>query len=216
MGDYIEEAFATGYTQPSTSPAAAGFFFVTKKDGGLHPCIDYRGLNAITICYPYSLPLVRAALEKLQGDKIFNLPNSNGFTTVMVKSDCVSKACKLFPLKGLPAAMETANALFQHVFRNFGLPEDIVSDREPQLTSRVWRAFCNQLGINISLSAGYHPQSNGQAECLNQEIHIAAEKNIVGRNVHMSLQSTSGHGIVKKSGSERMDPGKLAPTSRLP
>ncbi|KAK3563921.1 hypothetical protein QTP86_004863 [Hemibagrus guttatus] len=63
-----------------------------------------------------------------------------------------------------------AKALFQHVFHNFGLPEDIVSDRGPQFTSRVWKSFCDQLGINISLSTGYHPQSNGQAERLNLEI----------------------------------------------
>ncbi|KAK3555402.1 hypothetical protein QTP86_015690, partial [Hemibagrus guttatus] len=33
----------------------------------------------------------------------------------------------------------TAEALFLHVFRNFGLPEDIVSDRGPQFTSRAER-----------------------------------------------------------------------------
>ncbi|KAK3544639.1 hypothetical protein QTP86_019132 [Hemibagrus guttatus] len=37
-------------------------------------------------------------------------------------------------------------------------------------TSRVWRAFCSHLGVNVSLSSGYHLQSNGQTECLNQEI----------------------------------------------
>ncbi|KAK3548093.1 hypothetical protein QTP70_004525 [Hemibagrus guttatus] len=39
-----------------------------------------------------------------------------------------------------------------------------------QFTSQVWTAFCNQLGINVSLTSGYHPQSNGQAERLNQEV----------------------------------------------
>ncbi|KAK3511334.1 hypothetical protein QTP70_001452 [Hemibagrus guttatus] len=76
----------------------------------------------------------------------------------------------MIPLKGLPSAMQTAEALFLHVFRNFGLPEDIVSDRESQFTSRVWGLLCAQLGIGVSLSSGYHPQSNGQAERLNQEI----------------------------------------------
>ncbi|KAK3560415.1 hypothetical protein QTP86_008458 [Hemibagrus guttatus] len=60
-----------GHTQPSTSPVVAGFFFVGKKDGGLRPCIDYRGLNAITVWYPYPLPLVPAALEQLQRAKFF-------------------------------------------------------------------------------------------------------------------------------------------------
>ncbi|KAK3548133.1 hypothetical protein QTP70_004862 [Hemibagrus guttatus] len=71
MDDYIEEALAIGHIRPSTSPAAAGFFFVGKKDGGLCPCIDYWGLNAITVRHPYTLPLVPAALEQLRGDKFF-------------------------------------------------------------------------------------------------------------------------------------------------
>ncbi|KAK3558586.1 hypothetical protein QTP86_021683, partial [Hemibagrus guttatus] len=86
----------------------------------------------------------------------------------MVVVDRFSKGCKLIPLKGSPTAMQTAEAMFQHVFRNFGLPKDIVSDRGPQFTSRVWGSLCEQLGV--SLSSGYHPQSNGQAERLNQEI----------------------------------------------
>ncbi|KAK3515600.1 hypothetical protein QTP70_024614 [Hemibagrus guttatus] len=71
MEDYIEGALAAGHIRPSTSPAAAGFFFVEKKDGGLRPCIDYRGLNAITVRYPYPLPLVPAALEQLRGARVF-------------------------------------------------------------------------------------------------------------------------------------------------
>lgn len=73
MDDYIEEALAlaAGYICPSTSLVAAGFFFVEKKDGGLRPCIPYCGLNAITVRYPYSLPLVPTALEQLREDKIF-------------------------------------------------------------------------------------------------------------------------------------------------
>ncbi|KAK3530859.1 hypothetical protein QTP70_003632 [Hemibagrus guttatus] len=60
--------------------------------------------------------------------------------------------------------------MFQHVFQNFSLPEDTVWDRGSQFTSRVWRFLCERLGINVSLSSGYHPQSNGQVGRLNQEI----------------------------------------------
>ncbi len=63
MKSYIEEELAKGSISPSTSPTSAGFFFVKKKDGGLHPCINYQSLNDITSKFRYPLPLVPAALE---------------------------------------------------------------------------------------------------------------------------------------------------------
>ncbi len=60
--------------------------------------------------------------------------------------------------------------MFNHVFRYFGIPEDIVSDRGPQFISRVWKNFLKLLGVTVSLSSGYHPQTNGQMERKIQEI----------------------------------------------
>lgn len=40
-------------------------------DKTLHPCIDYRGLNDITIKNRYPLPLISSAFELLQDAKIF-------------------------------------------------------------------------------------------------------------------------------------------------
>ncbi|KAK1803863.1 hypothetical protein P4O66_003811 [Electrophorus voltai] len=51
MEQYIKEVLQQGYVQPSTSPASAGFFFVKKRDGGLRPCVDYRGLNKLLVQY---------------------------------------------------------------------------------------------------------------------------------------------------------------------
>ncbi|KAK3550602.1 hypothetical protein QTP70_000679 [Hemibagrus guttatus] len=81
-------------------------------------------------------------------DFVTDLPPSNGFTTILVAIDRFSKACRLIPLKGLSTAMETAQSLFHHVFRVYGIPEDIVSDRGTQFTSQVWKVFCKQLDIN--------------------------------------------------------------------
>ncbi|KAK3532994.1 hypothetical protein QTP70_006191 [Hemibagrus guttatus] len=71
MEEYIEDSLAVGFIWPSTSPAAAGFFFDGKKCGGLAPCIDYWGLNALMVRYPYPLPLVPAALEQLREARVF-------------------------------------------------------------------------------------------------------------------------------------------------
>lgn len=67
---YIEEELSKGFIRPSTSPASAGFFFVSKKDGGLCPCIDCCGLSKITVKYWYPLSLVLAVLEHLWTSKL--------------------------------------------------------------------------------------------------------------------------------------------------
>ncbi len=116
------------------------------------------------------LPVPRRPWSHIGVDFITDLPNSDNNTCILVVVDRFSKACKLIPLKGLPTSLETAEALFHQVFRNFGLPEDIVSDRGPQFISRVWKSFFKLLGVTISLSSGYHPHSNGQTERKIQEI----------------------------------------------
>ncbi|KAK2885165.1 hypothetical protein Q8A73_021639 [Channa argus] len=71
MEKYIRESLQAGLIRPSSSPVAAGFFFVSKKDKTLRPCIDYRGLNNITVKNRYPLPLLNSAFESLQGATIF-------------------------------------------------------------------------------------------------------------------------------------------------
>ena len=46
----------------------------------------------------------------------------------------------------------------------------VISDRGPQFISHFWSEFCSLLGATVSLSSGFHPQSNGQAERMNQEM----------------------------------------------
>ncbi len=83
---YLTESLASEIIVPSSSPARAGFFFVKKKDGSLHPCIDYRGLNDITVKNRYPLPLMSSAFEILQGAKIFTkLDLCNAYHLVRIK-----------------------------------------------------------------------------------------------------------------------------------
>lgn len=71
MEKYISDSLAAGIIRPSSSPVGAGFFFVEKKDKTLRPCIDYRGLNSITVKNKYPLPLITSAFDPLQGAVIF-------------------------------------------------------------------------------------------------------------------------------------------------
>lgn len=116
------------------------------------------------------LPIPHRPWSHIAVDFVTGLPPSEGNDTILTIVDRFSKAVHFIPLPKLPSAMETANLLVQHVFRLHGIPQDIVSDRGPQFTSQVWRAFCKALGTTPSLTSGYHPQSNGQAERANQDL----------------------------------------------
>ncbi|KAL0193439.1 hypothetical protein M9458_011735 [Cirrhinus mrigala] len=116
------------------------------------------------------LPVPNRPWSHIAVDFVTNLPSSHGQTTILSVIDRFSKGCRFIPFPKLPTAMETAEALCNSVFRFYGLPEDIVSDRGPQFTSRLWSSFFHLLGVNVSLTSGYQPQANGQAERLNQEL----------------------------------------------
>ncbi len=103
-------------------------------------------------------------------DFVTALPPSHGNTVVLTVVDRFSKAAHFIPLPKLPSARETATAVIDHVFRIHGLPKDVVSDRGPQFVSKFWREFCKLLGASVSLSSGFHPQSNGQTERANQDL----------------------------------------------
>lgn len=87
------------------------------------------------------LPIPQRPRFHIAIDFVTDLPNSQGHTTILTVIDHFSKACRFIPLPKLPSALETAKHLCNYVFRFYGLPEDIVSDRGPQFTSPVWSAF---------------------------------------------------------------------------
>jgi Reverse transcriptase (RNA-dependent DNA polymerase) len=71
LREYIDDALARGWIAHSTSPAGAPILFVPKKDGGLRLCVDYRGLNRVTLKNRYPLPLINEAMDRLVGAKRF-------------------------------------------------------------------------------------------------------------------------------------------------
>lgn len=60
---YIETNLANVFIRPSKSPAGAPILFVKKPDGSLWLCVDYRGLNNLTIKNRYPLPLIGESLD---------------------------------------------------------------------------------------------------------------------------------------------------------
>ena len=74
------------------------------------------------------------------------------------------------PCRAQVTGKETASLFLAHVFRHHGLPESIVSDRDPRFTSAFWRHLFAKLGTKLAMSTADHPQTDGQTERVNRSV----------------------------------------------
>ncbi len=68
---YIKTHLKTGFNRPSKSSAGAPILFDKKLDGRFHLCVNYQGLNNVTIKNQYPLPLIDESLDRLGRAKRF-------------------------------------------------------------------------------------------------------------------------------------------------
>ncbi|KAL0447606.1 UNVERIFIED_CONTAM: hypothetical protein Slati_1888500 [Sesamum latifolium] len=61
----------------------------------------------------------------------------------------------------------TAHLLPRHIVKYWGLPKDIVSDRDSRFTGIFWTELFKILGSKLSMSSSSNPQSDGQIERFN-------------------------------------------------
>ena len=72
---YLDENLSKRFIWVSHSDAAASVLFVKKLRGALHFCVNYWGLNAITVKNQYLLPLISETLNCLSWVRIFTKLN---------------------------------------------------------------------------------------------------------------------------------------------
>ncbi|GBG88232.1 hypothetical protein CBR_g46799 [Chara braunii] len=84
----LDELLEKGWIRPSSSPFGAPVLFVPKKEGELRMCIDYRGLNAITVKNAKPLPRIDDLLDRVQGCKYFStIDLKSGYRKIEVHPD---------------------------------------------------------------------------------------------------------------------------------
>lgn len=71
LNKYIEENLSKGFIRATSSPAGAPFLFIKKGNRSLRLCVDYRGINDITVKNRYPLPLIQETLIRLSQAKWF-------------------------------------------------------------------------------------------------------------------------------------------------
>lgn len=103
-------------------------------------------------------------------DFITGHPSYSAHTIILTVVDRFSKTIDLVPLTKLPSAKGLSNIMAKVVFRLHCLSKDIVSDGGPQFISKFWRDFSSLLGVSISLSSRFHPQSGSQTKRAIQKV----------------------------------------------
>src|SRR6267142_1228333 len=113
---------------------------------------------------PEAKPFSHVAMDLITG-----LPKSKGYDAILTIVDhgC-SRGAIFLPCTTTIMGPQIAKLYLIHLYRWFGLPKRIISDRDSRFTSHFGRALTKELGIQQNLSTAFHPQTDGLSERKNQ------------------------------------------------
>ncbi|RYO77870.1 hypothetical protein DL764_010172 [Monosporascus ibericus] len=108
---YIDDHLEKGFIRPSSSSAAAPILLAKKPGGGVRICVDYRGLNNVTVKNRYPIPLIRETLDALCSARVYT------------KLDIVAafNRLRIAPGDEWKTAFITRFGLFECLVANFGM-----------------------------------------------------------------------------------------------
>jgi transposase InsO family protein len=104
-------------------------------------------------------------------DLITDLPPVKGYNSILVVIDQgLLKGVILCPCAKTITWEGTVTLLRDNLFKRFGLPDEIISDRDPRFAAHAFQELLKLLNIKSNLTTAYHPQSDGATKRVNQEI----------------------------------------------
>jgi hypothetical protein len=110
------------------------------------------------------LPFKQIAMDLITG-----LPKHKGKDAILTIVDhgC-SWAAVFLPCITTITRLGIAQLYMDHVYKWFGLPTKVISNRDPRFMSHFGKSLAQQLKINQNLSSAFHPQTDGISERKNQ------------------------------------------------
>ena len=117
----VQKMLEAGVIESSSSPWASPAVLVTKKDGSIRYCIDYRQLNDITFKDSYPSPHPQDCLEALQESKWFSTLNvQSGYWQIEMdlkdrEKTAFASMSGLFQFKVMPFGLTNAPSTFERL-----------------------------------------------------------------------------------------------------
>ena len=115
-----------------------------------------------------SLPIPQQCWESVSMDFITQLPESEGYDAI---ANCVcrlSKRAVYIPTQTDITAEGYAKLFFNHVVRTYGIPKEIISDRDSKFISKFWKSLMEIMGIKLAMTVAHRAQGDGQVERQNR------------------------------------------------
>jgi Integrase zinc binding domain len=102
---------------------------------------------------------------------ITDLPPVDDCDSILVMVDRGNtKGAILIPTAKTLTQEGAGQLLLDNLYKRFGLPDNMLSDRGPQFAAKAFHELLKLLGIKSNLTMAYHPQTDGATERVNQEI----------------------------------------------
>jgi len=117
---------------------------------------------------PNSIP--KKPWMHILADFITKLPIAQGYNSILVVVDRLTKMVHFIPTTEKTLAEGLARLFRDNVWKLHGLPESIILDRGPQFVAGIMWELNRVLGIESKLSTAFHPQTDRQTERVNQEL----------------------------------------------
>jgi len=133
-------------------------------------CLRTKLIRQAPVDELHPLRIPDSRWDMLSVDFVVELPLSSRHDAVMTVVDSVSKWTHFIPTHTTVTAEGAARLFLHQVWKLHGLLKCVVSDRGPQFVARFTRELYRLLGIKLVSSIAWHPQTNGQTECINQEL----------------------------------------------
>ena len=127
------------------------------------------------------LPIPKGKWESISMEFVTGLPKFQGSDFIYVVVDRLTKFAHFFAIPSDYSRAQVVEVFFREVFRLHGLPRTIVSDKDNQFMGDFWREFFRMVGIDLTPSTSYHPQTDGQKEIVNKSLEGYLRNYVVGQ-----------------------------------